>query len=106
MHLLSAGRNFDVDYFLGSFTFGMVLMAFVYYGNQEPEVFHQSRLQLNTSFGLINTVFLLTSGGLIFNFNNKKVIYFHLYPIDFTDGGNALVSTSSVISKIAIFLIM
>jgi len=48
--------------FLELFTFGMALVAFVYYGNQEPEVFHQSRLQLNTTFGAINTIFLLTSG--------------------------------------------
>jgi nitric oxide reductase NorE protein len=48
--------------FLELFTFGMALVAFVYYGNQEPEVFHQSRLQLNTTFGVINTVVLLTSG--------------------------------------------
>lgn len=48
--------------FLELVTFGMALVAFAYYGNQEPEVFHQSRLQLNTAFGAINTVFLLTSG--------------------------------------------
>ena len=48
--------------FLELITFGMGLVAFVYYGHQEPELFHQSRLQLNTNFGAINTVFLLTSG--------------------------------------------
>jgi nitric oxide reductase NorE protein len=48
--------------FLELITFGMALVAFVYYGHQEPEVFHQSRLQLNTTMGAINTVFLLTSG--------------------------------------------
>lgn len=48
--------------FLELFTFGMALVAFAYYGRQEHEVFHQSRLQLNTTFGVINTVFLLTSG--------------------------------------------
>lgn len=48
--------------FLELITFGMGLAAFVYYGHQERELFHQSRLQLNTSFGAINTVFLLTSG--------------------------------------------
>lgn len=48
--------------YLELITFGMALVAFVYYGHQEPEVFHQSRLQLNTTFGAINTVFLLTSG--------------------------------------------
>lgn len=48
--------------FLELLTFGMALVVFVYYGNQEPEVFHQSRLQLNTAFGVINTIVLLTSG--------------------------------------------
>ena len=48
--------------FLELFTFGMALVAFVYYGSQEHEVFHQSRLQLNTTLGVINTIFLLTSG--------------------------------------------
>ena len=48
--------------YLELITFGMALVAFVYYGHQEPEVFHQSRLQLNITFGAINTVFLLTSG--------------------------------------------
>ena len=48
--------------FLELITFGMALVAFVYYGQQEPQVFHQSRMQLNTTIGAINTVFLLTSG--------------------------------------------
>lgn len=48
--------------YLELITFGMALIAFVYYGHQEPEVFHQSRLQLNSTFGVINTIFLLTSG--------------------------------------------
>ena len=48
--------------FLELITFGMALVAFVYYGHQEPEIFHQSRLQLNATFGAVNTVFLLTSG--------------------------------------------
>ena len=48
--------------FLELITFGMALVAFVYYGSEEPELFHQSRLQLNTTFGAINTIFLLTSG--------------------------------------------
>lgn len=45
----------------------MALVAFVYYGSEEPELFHQSRLQLNTTFGAINTVFLLTSGFFMAN---------------------------------------
>ena len=48
--------------FLELITFRMALVAFVYYGHQEPEIFHQSRLQLNATIGAVNTVFLLTSG--------------------------------------------
>ena len=48
--------------FLELITFGMALVAFAIYGSEEPELFHQSRLQLNSTFGAINTVFLLTSG--------------------------------------------
>lgn len=53
--------------FLELITFGMALIAFVHYGKQEPEVFHQSKLQLNTTIGAINTLFLLTSGLFIAN---------------------------------------
>ncbi|MFO7672929.1 MAG: cytochrome c oxidase subunit 3 [Lutibacter sp.] len=48
--------------FLELFTFGMALAAMVVYSKDEPEVFHSSRLLLNSAFGLTNTVFLLTSG--------------------------------------------
>lgn len=48
--------------FLELITFGMALIAFAYYGSQEPEIFHQSKLQLNPTIGAINTLFLLTSG--------------------------------------------
>ena len=48
--------------FLELFTFGMALVAMVMYSKDEPEVFHSSRLLLNTTFGLTNTIFLLTSG--------------------------------------------
>jgi len=51
--------------FLELITFGMALIAMVYYGKQEPDVFHESRLMLNVSFGTINTVILLTSGFLM-----------------------------------------
>ena len=44
------------------FTFGIALLAMVYYGKLEPEIFHDSRLQLNTTFGMLNTLFLVTSG--------------------------------------------
>jgi len=48
--------------FLELITFGAALIAMVVYGKQEPEIFHESRLLLNVTFGTINTVFLLTSG--------------------------------------------
>ncbi|MBI9041882.1 cytochrome c oxidase subunit 3 [Lutibacter sp.] len=48
--------------FLELFTFGAALIAMVLYSKDEPEVFHTSKLLLNTGFGAINTVFLLTSG--------------------------------------------
>ena len=32
------------------FTFGIALIAMVYYGKQEPLLFHESRLQLNAFF--------------------------------------------------------
>jgi nitric oxide reductase NorE protein len=48
--------------FLEFFTFGAALIAMVFYSKDEPEVFHNSKLLLNTSFGAINTFFLLTSG--------------------------------------------
>lgn len=48
--------------FLELITFGIALIAMVYNGNQEPEVFHTSRLLLNPIYGMVNTLFLLTSG--------------------------------------------
>lgn len=48
--------------YLELITFGAVLIAMVLYSKDEPEIFHQSRLLLNTSFGAINTLFLLVSG--------------------------------------------
>ncbi|HMQ43573.1 MAG: cytochrome c oxidase subunit 3 [Confluentibacter sp.] len=48
--------------FLELFTFGAALVAMVYYGKQAVEIFHTSRLQLNATFGMVNTLFLLTSG--------------------------------------------
>jgi len=44
------------------FTFGVILVAFFVSSRNELEVFHASRLQLNPTWGLVNTVFLLTSG--------------------------------------------
>ena len=48
--------------FLELITFGIALVAMVYYGKQELEIFHDSRLQLNASIGTINTMFLISSG--------------------------------------------
>lgn len=48
--------------FLELFTFGATLIAMAYYGNLEAELFHNSSLKLNTTYGMINTLFLLTSG--------------------------------------------
>lgn len=48
--------------FLELITFGAALIAMVFYGKQEIELFHESRLLLNVTYGTINTVFLLTSG--------------------------------------------
>jgi len=72
--------------FLELVTYGMAIVAFVFYGKQEPEVFHQSRLQLDTTFGVLNTIFLLTSGLFMaaavheFKENNirKSSLYFKL----------------------------
>jgi nitric oxide reductase NorE protein len=48
--------------FLELITFGMALTAMTYYSKAEPEIFHNSRLLLNASFGMVNTLFLITSG--------------------------------------------
>jgi len=48
--------------FLELFTFGAVLIALIISSKENPEVYHQSRLHLNTTFGAINTIFLLVSG--------------------------------------------
>jgi len=60
--------------FLELITFGMALIAMAVYSKQEPQIFHNSRLLLNTTFGAINTVFLITSGFLwscLFNILKK-----------------------------------
>ncbi|WP_237275430.1 cytochrome c oxidase subunit 3 [Tenacibaculum ovolyticum] len=48
--------------YLELFTFGMALIAMVYYGSEEPLVFANSSKLLNPIYGMINTIFLLTSG--------------------------------------------
>ena len=44
------------------FTFGAALIVMAYSSKDEPEVFHNSRLLLNSTTGAINTVFLVVSG--------------------------------------------
>lgn len=58
--------------FLELITFSMALIAMVLYSKQEPAVFHNSRMLLNTTFGAVNTIFLLTSGF----FMAQSVLYF------------------------------
>ena len=48
--------------FLELITFGIALIAMVISSKENPTDFHESRLLLNTPFGTINTVFLITSG--------------------------------------------
>ncbi|WP_136468724.1 cytochrome c oxidase subunit 3 [Flagellimonas onchidii] len=48
--------------FLELITFGIALIAMVYEGKTEAVQFHGSRLTLNVTYGMINTIFLLTSG--------------------------------------------
>lgn len=48
--------------FLELITFGMALTAFTFSKKNEPEIFYQSRLQLNTILGTINTFLLISSG--------------------------------------------
>ncbi len=48
--------------FLELITFGAALIGLSIYSRENPEAYHQSRLLLNSTFGAINTLFLLTSG--------------------------------------------
>jgi len=48
--------------FLELLTFGIALIALVIQSKDNPNLFHESRLSLNTTFGAMNTLFLLTSG--------------------------------------------
>ncbi|HPE82478.1 MAG: cytochrome c oxidase subunit 3 [Aequorivita sp.] len=48
--------------YLELLTFGIALVFMALNARTEPEVFHESRMLLNTAYGAINTVFLLSSG--------------------------------------------
>jgi nitric oxide reductase NorE protein len=43
-------------------TFGMALVSLVYFSKADSQLFHSSRLLLNTNLGIFNTIVLLTSG--------------------------------------------
>ena len=53
--------------FLELFTFGMALVALAFSSRDNPQLFHESSLHLNRTFGTINTIFLLASGFFVAN---------------------------------------
>lgn len=48
--------------YLELITFGIALVFMSLDANETPQLFHDSRLLLNTTFGAVNTVFLVSSG--------------------------------------------
>lgn len=54
--------------FIELFTFGILLIVMVSYGKEDPVLFHESKLMLNIPYGVVNTVFLLTSGFFMVRF--------------------------------------
>lgn len=48
--------------YLELITFGIALIAMVFYAKEEPNLFHNSRLMLNPTYAMVNTILLLTSG--------------------------------------------
>ena len=53
--------------FLELLTFGMALVALVFSAKENQQLFHESSLHLNKTFGTINTIFLLASGFFVAN---------------------------------------
>jgi len=53
--------------FLELITFGIALIFFALNSKENPTLFAESRQLLNTTFGVVNTVFLLTSGFFMAN---------------------------------------
>ncbi|MBK8599731.1 MAG: cytochrome c oxidase subunit 3 [Flavobacterium sp.] len=53
--------------FLELMTFGMALVALAFSSKDNPQLFHESSLHLNTTLGTINTIFLLSSGFFVAN---------------------------------------
>lgn len=70
--------------FLELFTFGIALIVLVVGSKENPEIFHKSSAYLNSTYGAINTVFLLISGLFMassvhqFKLNNIKKSSFYL----------------------------
>ena len=48
--------------FLELVTFSAALIALAVFSKEDPEAYHKSRMLLNSTYGAINTMFLLTSG--------------------------------------------
>ena len=48
--------------YLEIFTFSMALVALVYYSKEDPDLYHSSRMLLDTKLGTLNTFLLLVSG--------------------------------------------
>ncbi len=48
--------------FLELITFSAALIALAVFSKEDPEAYHKSRMLLNSTYGAINTMFLLTSG--------------------------------------------
>ena len=63
----SGGILLWIIIFLELITFGMALVALVFSAKENQQLFHESSLQLNRTFGTINTIFLLASGFFVAN---------------------------------------
>jgi len=73
--------------FLELITFGMALVALVFSAKDNLQLFHESSLHLNRTFGTINTIFLLASGFFVANaVNNYKVNNFNKASFQFKIG--------------------
>ncbi|MFN8325717.1 cytochrome c oxidase subunit 3 [Flavobacterium sp.] len=62
--------------FLELMTFGIALVSLAFSAKENPQLFHESSLHLNRTFGTINTIFLLTSGffvaNAVYNFKERN----------------------------------
>jgi len=74
--------------FLELITFGIALISLALFSKEDPQLFHESRLLLNPLFGVINTLFLLTSG------------YFMAKSLQYVRNGN--ITKSTVFLKLTI----